>query len=391
MSITNRKSTLASFYANSGLREIIPIYPLYAVMFGDNGISPIELASLFFLWGLVGLVTEIPSGAWADTYSRKWLVVASGLFKSLAFLAWYLWQDFPGYALGFVLWGFGSTLRSGAYEALLHDLLHDWGQSHLFTKHYGRIRALGTLAVGAGQILGGMLIIHGYDTVLLASMAIPLIATLPFILYVSDVRRDAAAARVNYLAHLKQGTLEALQNKTILFILLVTTFLLITYGVFDEFVPPILREKGFSLSQIAYFAAPIYFAQSLGEFLASRFVRFSLDQLLMLMMFASICLFPVYWLTGYALPAMIAIFFFSFGLCSTLFASLLQQKIESSSRATVTSMVGLGDSVGSLIWFPIFGIMAETTSMTGATLGFSLIIILLCCIARRLLIVWAIR
>ena len=99
----NRSSSMIAFYAAGGLREIIPIYPQYAIMFGSHGVSAFELSLLFVIWALVSLVTEVPSGAWADTYSRKWIVVASGEFKSAGFLTWYLWQDFSGYAFGSML------------------------------------------------------------------------------------------------------------------------------------------------------------------------------------------------------------------------------------------------------------------------------------------------
>ena len=149
---TNKNNIVAAFYATGGLRELIPIYPLYAIMFGEHGISAFELSSLFFIWALTGLITEVPSGAWADTYSRKWIVVASGVFKSLGFLTWYLWQDFTGYSLGFILWGFGSSLRSGAYEALLHDVLAKWDLSDKFTFHYGRIKSLATFSAMFGDV-----------------------------------------------------------------------------------------------------------------------------------------------------------------------------------------------------------------------------------------------
>ncbi|MDG1204994.1 MAG: hypothetical protein P8N51_06445, partial [Pseudomonadales bacterium] len=94
-SVASKSTTLAAFYIAGGLREIIPIYPLYAIMFGANGVSAFELSLLFVVWAIVGLITEVPSGAWADRYSRKWIVVASGVFKAAGFLTWYLWQDFP--------------------------------------------------------------------------------------------------------------------------------------------------------------------------------------------------------------------------------------------------------------------------------------------------------
>ncbi|MAV27919.1 MAG: hypothetical protein CMQ05_17745 [Gammaproteobacteria bacterium] len=69
-------------------------------MFTEHGVAPFELSLLFSAWALIGIITEIPSGALADRLGRKWLIVASGFFKSAAFMSWFLWQDFSGYLLG---------------------------------------------------------------------------------------------------------------------------------------------------------------------------------------------------------------------------------------------------------------------------------------------------
>jgi hypothetical protein len=115
-------------------------------MFGAHGIGAFELNILFAICATVGIVFEVPYDALANTYSRKWLIVLTGLLKAAAFFTWYYWQEFRGYALGFVLWGIASCLRSGAFEALLFEVLDDWQDSSRFAYHYGRIRALQPVA-----------------------------------------------------------------------------------------------------------------------------------------------------------------------------------------------------------------------------------------------------
>ena len=371
-------STLTAFYVTGSLRELIPIYPLYAIMMGEHGISPLELSVLFSIWALVGVITEVPSGAWADTYSRKWLIVASGFIKGAAFLTWYLWQDITGYALGFIIWGFSSTLRSGAWEALLYDSLKRLGAESRFTHHYGSMKALGTFGVMAGEVLGGFLIMHGFDLVLLVSACVPLVATLPFIFLVKDIKSDAGVSEDAYLDTLKSGVRETFSNRSILYIFLAFTMLVITFGVIDEYIDPILFEKGFPLSQVAWLAVPIFFAQAVGEAMASRFQSLSLNQLLSLMAFSTLFLFTSAFLQGYWVAGSIAVFFFIFAMANTLFSGRLQEAIEGSARATVTSTVGLGDGIGAIAWFMIFGSIAELTSMSLAAAGFALLTIITC-------------
>ena len=376
--MSSERHTLSAFYLTGSLRELIPIYPLYAIMMGEHGISPFELSVLFSIWALVAIITEIPSGAWADTYSRKWLIVFSGFIKGSAFLVWYLWQDFYGYALGFIVWGLGSAIRSGAWEALLHDLLKSWDAEAKFTRHYGRIKALATLGVMVGEIMGGFLIIHGYDLVLLVSVLVPVVATVPFIFLVKDAQVEERVPEISYMASLKSGVLETFNNKSILYVFLAFSFLLVAFGVIDEYISPILFEKGFSLSQVAWLAAPIFLAQALGEAIASKFHFLSLKQLLFCMAMSTLFLFTAVFLSGYWVPTTVAVFFFMFGLASTLFSGRLQHEIEGSARATVTSTVSLGEGLGAIIWFMIFWVMAGVTNMSMAAAGFALLTIGCC-------------
>lgn len=369
---------LYAFYINGGVREVIPIYPLYAIMFLEQGVSAIQLSTLFVIWATVGIVFEVPSGAMADRFSRKWLIVSSGFLKSAAFLTWFLWQDFYGFALGFILWGFGSTLRSGAWEALLHDLLTDWGREAEFAKRYGRIMSLATLGVVLGELSGGLLIVNGFDFVLLVSATIPILATIPFIFFVRDAPKAQETSQSGYLRTLMQGLVETVSNRSILYILLTFGFLLVTFGVYDEYVSPTLFEKGFPLALVAYLTVPVYLAMSAGQSFAHHFEWLTLKQLLALMAASALPLLAIPVLEGIWIPVLITFFFGTFGLASTLFQAHLQSEIKSSSRATVTSAVSLGDSLGAIIWFMVFGTMAELGSMSWAACGLGIGIILLC-------------
>jgi MFS family permease len=376
--LMNFRRSLTGFYLNSGIREIIPIYPLYAIMFSEHGVGPLELSILFSVWALIGIVTEIPSGALADTYSRKWLIVTSGIIKSLAFCCWYLWQDFYGYALGFIIWGLGSSIRSGAWEALLHDILKEQNKENLFTRHYGKIRSIGTMGVVMGELLGGYLIIHGYDIVLLISASIPVLASLVFFIMVTEPPAEEEVYERDYLTHLRSGIHEAFTNRSILYIFLVFTFLIIAAGILDEYVNPIIFEHGFSLSTVAYLSAGIVLAEAFGQAIAGRFNFLTLEQLLGCMAISATILFLVQPFGGLWVPMCMALFFSVFGMASTQFAGQLQHRIEGSSRATVTSVVSLGDGVGAIIWFMAFGGMAEMSSMTIATTGFACMTLFFC-------------
>lgn len=358
-----RSKSLAAFYINGAMREIIPIYPLYAVMFTEHGVSPFYLSLLFVFWSAAGFIVEIPSGALADRFSRKWLIVAGGLIKSLAFVTWYLEQNFAGYAIGFIIWGAGSSLRSGAWEALLYDLLKFWDADREFARHYGRIKAVATTGVVAGELLGGLLIVHGYDVVLLVSAAVPVIASIPFAILVQDAPSEEHE-KSNYLQLLKEGAREAIDNTAIRYLLLMTMTLLISYGNYEEYVGPYLLETGMSLQLIAFLAASLTLAWACGEWLSHWLDELPLSGLLSMIALAGLTLAVSFCMTGFWIPVLLAVYFFLCSSSGVQFNARLQHQIEGAARATTTSTVAIGESVGAIIWYLAFGAVAEISYAT---------------------------
>jgi MFS family permease len=99
--------------AFEALHDFIPLYPLYQLLFKDHGLSTAEISTLFVIWSATGFVIEVPSGAWADSYSRRKLLMLGAFLSALGYTAWIVLPTYAGFALGFVLWGdlLGAHLR----------------------------------------------------------------------------------------------------------------------------------------------------------------------------------------------------------------------------------------------------------------------------------------
>ena len=141
----------------SALSDAVPLYPLYALLFADSGLSEAEISSLFALWSAVAVLAEVPCGAWADRNSRRSALVAAGALQALGYLFWIAWPSFGGFATGFVLWGVGGALSSGSIQALVHDGLAAAGAEQHYAAVMGSAEAAG-LAVqvplaGAASLL----------------------------------------------------------------------------------------------------------------------------------------------------------------------------------------------------------------------------------------------
>ncbi|TLG17901.1 MFS transporter [Nocardia cyriacigeorgica] len=131
----------------AGLGDFFPLYAIYALMFADHGLNAGQISSLFALWSATAFLLEVPSGAWADTVSRRGLLVLSGVLLTLGFTLWTVLPSYLGFAAGFVVWGVSGALRSGTFEALLYDELSLRGEPSAFPRILGYTRAGTEIAV----------------------------------------------------------------------------------------------------------------------------------------------------------------------------------------------------------------------------------------------------
>ena len=130
------------------LADTVPLYPLYALLFDDVGLSGAQISALFAVWSAVAVLAEVPSGALADRFGRRTALVAAGLVQAAGYVLWLHWPTFAGFAAGFAVWALGGALVSGAFEALLYDGLAEVGA----TAQYARL--LGW--AHAGELLAGV-------------------------------------------------------------------------------------------------------------------------------------------------------------------------------------------------------------------------------------------
>jgi hypothetical protein len=123
---------------------------VYALLFADAGLTAAQISTLFVIWSVVSFAAEIPSGAWADVWSRRRLYAVGAFLTAAGFASWTFWPTYAGFAMGFGLWGLGGALCSGTLEALLYDGL---GDSETYARTAGRGGTTAILAMLAATVL----------------------------------------------------------------------------------------------------------------------------------------------------------------------------------------------------------------------------------------------
>lgn len=161
------------------------LYPVYALLFADTGLSAAQISSLFVLWSVTGVVLEVPSGLWADVVSRRRLLMAGPALTAAGFASWTFGPSYPAFAAGFVLWGTGSALQSGTLQAVVYTELDRLGAQPSYPRLIGRSRACGSAAIMISTGLAApVMTLGGYRlagvlSVAVVLLGVPLGALLP--------------------------------------------------------------------------------------------------------------------------------------------------------------------------------------------------------------------
>jgi len=350
----------AAWYGHGFLRELVLIYPSYGIMIGEHGISPIELSTLFILWTGTALLLEVPSGTLADRRSRKQLLVVSGVVKCSTFLVWWLWPTFPGYALGFVLWGAGSSLISGTSESFLFDALKARGDPEAFSRIYGRGVAANSVGVATALLGGGFLAEGGYTTPLLLSILGPLGAALVAALAFEEPPRSHGKPHEDYLATLRAGLRAVSSQPGIRYLVMALAVLGNLYGALEEYVGPYLDEKPqFTLGAVGVVYAAAFGARALGVAFAHRLPPLSPRQVSAMYALSALPLGAT--LTGAPIGTALALctYFAISTAGEVLLQGSLQARIDGATRATVTSVAGMGQQLIGILVYLHIGTIAE--------------------------------
>lgn len=352
---------LTKIYAYKFFEDFVLIYPLYAVMFTEHEVQAWQLGTLLSIWSLTTFVLEVPSGALADKYSRKHLLFFGQLIRGLGYGCWLIFPNFWGFLAGFICWGIESAFSSGTFEALVYDELKLLGREAEYTRVIGRTRTFGFVAILAASLLASPAILLGYAPLLLMSSASVLLAGL-IILTLPRAQAVESTGERQYFQILRAGVGEALQNRSILHLIIFLGLATALPGALDEYWSIFADQAGLPHYGLGLFLGLLSGAEAVGSLFAHHFERWSSRTFYLLFFLNGLILL----LAGYifSVPALLLLVFFSFSFTcmQIVFEGRLQHAILSDTRATISSVNGFLTETGALGVFFSFGLIAQESS-----------------------------
>ncbi|WP_088282743.1 MFS transporter [Kineosporia sp. A_224] len=384
-----------------GLDDAMPIYPVYALLFSETGVSDAGVAGLFALWSLAVVVLEVPSGAWGDVVARHRLVAVAGVVRAAGFAVWVVAPSYPAFLLGFGLWALGGSLISGTLESHVHDALAVHGAQGQYRRVAGRAHVASLvgmmLATASAPLLlaaGGYLLVGLASSVVCLAFAVVALRLpdpagsgwrrAPLALP-DDAGEDAPDDEDEdapddedddapdddpehpwraWWRMLRDGVREAATHPPVRRAVLLASVVWAALAL-DEFFPLLARTTGFSERAVPLVMLAVTAAQVVGAWAATRP---GADRRLAVICLGAFGLLAAGCLAA-TVPAWVAISL-GYGLgqaAVVLVEARIQAVVRGAARATVTSVAGLGSEVLSIGLYLTWGLAADPAGRPVAT------------------------
>jgi MFS transporter, DHA3 family, tetracycline resistance protein len=377
------------FFEDVARHAAFTVLAVYLVQ--DVGLNPLELVLIGTVGEISYFLLEVPTGAIADTYSRRASVILGLFVNGISAVVLGMTHEYAVLLAGSVLWGLGSALMSGAYEAWITDEHGVEGITRVFLR--GAQWAYGGAIVGAilgvavaTQDLGAAVVFGG---VLWIATGIACLIVMPEHAF----QRRPAHERLSPLRELKSNAVAGsrlIRGHHVLLLIVGITFFAgaASEGLDRLWEAHFIRDVGlpevWGLDPVVWFGVFNVVGLAAGivitSFLVPRFGHASDGQLagalLVITGVLSAAMIVFGLAGGFALAAGAYLLArLARRIIDPLYFAWLNRNIEDSSvRATVNSLVGQSDAVGEIGGGPAIGVVGTLSGMRAALVATGLLL-----------------
>lgn len=340
------------------------------------GLSPLQLVLVGTVLELSILLFEVPTGIVADMYSRRLSIIIGYVLIGVGFLLEGSLPFFLPIILGQILWGIGYTFTSGATQAWISDEIGEVRANRAFLRANQLGQATALLGLGAGALIGSLRVSLPIQVGggLILALAVVLAFLMPENGFQPAHRKERHTWQV-FRATFTDGIAAIRRRPALLDILLIGLFFglysegfdrLWTKLILDNFTFPALFQPVVWLSGLR--AAGMMVSIAATEVASRRTDTTNHIRIARALMGITIVLIAgligfaqARWLIG--LVAAYWIIYVSRNLINPLYTAWVNQKLDSTVRATVLSMSSLVDAIGQVAGGPLIGLIGNLSGV----------------------------
>lgn len=373
---------IKKFYLYQFFQELMPIYPIYLLLFESKQLSVSQISLLLAIWSLPVVILEVPSGILSDNWSRKHMIAIGSVLKAGCFFLWMFAEGFLLFTIGFILWGISIALCSGSEEAWLFDFLKSNSMEERFAEILGKGRFLSGASSVISAITGGFIgKCFGVHYALILSVLFCLISA-GFALSFKEINlyRLAPENQSDTEEPQEKETLKsALKffavNRDVLIVALLAILVLGTAGVLDEYDQLIAKGYGLSMEWVGIWVGIRFLTAAFGSYIANPlksiiqkvFKKKESPFVISLICLLGACFLGIAgWVQKPAIMVLYALYYLLMASGNVLQEDYIQQQIEAQGRATVHSIISLTYNFYGIFCFGVLGLVLSITDLFGS-------------------------
>lgn len=372
---SNLKKFLTCIYGYEFFNSFVLLYPVYAIMFQDNGMSDMQISILLIIWSISVLIFQLPLNMLTDRFSNKQIVLYGQTLKAFCFIVWILWPTFLGYTIGFILWGLQWAIYNSPFEALVYEELKNRRKKHLYTKVCGVKNAFNTLGYILSA-LGSFLLFMGYGGLTILSVLaiiLSIICLLPIPNRAPIPSYEIIKAWGSFWIGL---SVFKKSPKPLFWIILLTTIIGLT--CIDEYFGLIGLGMGVKKEYVGLIFIFTLIAHSIGNLTAYHLERKSDSFIYGVTIVLGTLFMLIFWSYNLISIAILTLCFFVYGILKVLIFSRLQHSTHSKVRTVILGYYSVFEQIMSILSYLVmmlgvylggyqygFLILGFTLGMTG--------------------------
>ncbi len=157
--IPNKDKQFYQFCAYGFLKNLRFFDPFILLFFLSKGFDYLDIGVFYAIREIGFVLTEIPSGIFADAFGRKKSLIISYVAYLLSFLTFYFAQSFVLIASAMLIFSFGESFRSGTHKALIFAYLEHKQWIKHKTDYYGHTRACSQMGSAFSAAIAAVIVI----------------------------------------------------------------------------------------------------------------------------------------------------------------------------------------------------------------------------------------
>ncbi len=240
-----KRNTIACYISDLVLGTYfqLPIWIVYQSKFLNFG----QIAFFSGLALIVEVITQLPTGAFADLYGRRYALSLGNLFMALPMFLIAFFprvEIMPFYA---IMWGLGRAFCMGTSKPILYETLANNNQAHVYQKILSKSVVFFQVSAAVSIAAGGYLYQIAHNLPYIVSGITSMIGVATAFIFVEDRKVASSSALSKFVETARKGFVEIFKDS---YITKLSILYILTLGMIQTsqqfFMQPYMLELGMS-------------------------------------------------------------------------------------------------------------------------------------------------